>query len=275
MKKMLPICIAIALLSGCATNVQNIDTTAKTSQTSEIVNTSFNTIEWKHLDIPSNVKFKLDNNSQSFSSSQSAGPIASFTVPGDRGAITINLESFASSTLYAPNIMILDSKNTVLQTFGFEEFEYVPARLLDADLVKGKFTFIPPLTAKEIKVLVFTTPEDLQTSTELLHPAKAYAIARNTVPPEIPNPVAQHSPYGTFRLDIASGVSSVPVVNSTPIVADQAPSKAETKYFYLNSIEKSVNNGDINKAMKLLDEAERLGIEDARSTFIRALEAKK
>lgn len=171
--------------------------------------------------------------------------------------------------------MILDSKNTVLQTFGFEEFEYVPARLLDADLVKGKFTFIPPLTAKEIKVLVFTTPEDLQTSTELLHPAKAYAIARNTVPPEIPNPVAQHSPYGTFRLDIASGVSSVPVVNSTPIVADQAPSKAETKYFYLNSIEKSVNNGDINKAMKLLDEAERLGIEDARSTFIRALEAKK
>ena len=118
-----------------------------------------------------------------------------------------------------------------------------------------------------------TTPGDLQGSTELLHPAKAYAIARNTVPPEIPNPIAQHSPYGEFTLDISSPLLQNTSPTAATTVADQGPALEESKGFYLSSIERAVRNNDINKAMKLLDEAERLGIEDARSTFINAIES--
>ncbi|MBC7002371.1 hypothetical protein BIZ37_07355 [Photobacterium sp. BZF1] len=271
MKKILPLCIAASLLAGCANNIENIDTAAAANQAQV---DSLSNLNWTPLKLPSDVTFELNEDSQTLAYSDSAGPVAAFLVPANRGAITVNLKSYATTTLYAPSIKVLDENNKELEHYSYADFVYKPARMLEGDLVEGTFSFIPTYNTEEVKVLVYTNPQDLQTSTELLHPAKAYARARSTVEPDIPNPHAQHSPYGKFSMRISSPqIDNASVAFTKPRV-DQAPAMEETQGYYLNSIENAVNNGDINKAMQLLEEAERLGIKEARPTFINAVENK-
>ena len=169
---------------------------------------------------------------------------------------------------------MFDDKGNELEHYSFDNFVYQPARMLEGDRVEGKFSFVPTYGTKEVNVLVYTDSDDLQTTTELLHPAKAYARARSTVEPDIPNPHAQHSPFGSFSMRVSSPqIDNASVAFTQPRV-DQAPAMEETQGYYLNSIENAVNNGDINKAMQLLEEAERLGIKEARPTFINAVENK-
>lgn len=271
MKKLLPLCIAAALLGGCASNENIVDTSASAAQATQR-NASLAQIDWKPLSLPSDVAFELNTKSQTYYAADSAGPIAAFKVPANRGAITLKLKSFANNTIYAPNIKILDQNNKELENYRFDQFAYQPAKLLDGDRVEGDFSFVPAYNTDEVRILVYTTPQDVQQSTEMLHPAKAYARARHTVEPDIPNPYAQHSPYGRFAMRISSPQLDNAAVTFNKPIPDQAPAMEESRGYYLNSIENAVINGDIDKAMKLLDEAERLGIKDARSTFIKAVE---
>jgi maltose operon protein len=55
-------------------------------------------------------------------------------------------------------------------------------------------------------------------------------------------------------------------------VAKPAPAMlSETEAFYQSQIEKAVKAGDIDKAMKLVNEAERAGSTKAKSVFIDAV----
>lgn len=48
----------------------------------------------------------------------------------------------------------------------------------------------------------------------------------------------------------------------------------DTETYFNNAIKQAVKNGDVDKALKLLDEAERLGSTTARSTFISSVKAR-
>lgn len=274
MNKTFPILLLATLLSGCVTSQDEVTTAAKNQVEKNLQ--SISQIAWTPIQIPSTTKFTIDDTSQHLNNTLSKSAIAAFTVPANRGAITIELKSYADKTIYSPTVQIYNSKNQLIQEYASAQFKYEPAAMLENDRLVGKFTFLPPLTEKEARILVFSTPEDLTKSTTVLHPAKAYAIARSTQPPEIADPVVQHSgSKGQFSLILSSpSLANNQMLSSAP-VGDHAPTIKETKGYYLNSIENAVNNGDLNKAMKLLDEAEKLGIADARPTFINAVEAKK
>jgi maltose operon protein len=62
-------------------------------------------------------------------------------------------------------------------------------------------------------------------------------------------------------------------------VAAPAPQKSEpmlndTESYFNQAIKDAVAKGDVDKALKLLDEAERLGSKSARSTFISSVKGK-
>ena len=48
----------------------------------------------------------------------------------------------------------------------------------------------------------------------------------------------------------------------------------DTESYFNNGIKQAVAKGDIDKALKLMNEAERLGSKSARSTFIGAVKGK-
>ena len=179
---------------------------------------------------------------------------------------------------------------------------------MSADRLEGVMRLTPALGQQKIYVLVFTTDNDLQQTTKLVDPAKAYAKGTGNAVPDIPDPLARHTTDGLVKLKVSTnsassvlvgplfgssgpgpvtvGNTAAPVyaapVAAAPAAAASAPAPAkkaepvlnDTETYFNNAIKQAVKNGDVDKALKLLDEAERLGSTTARSTFISSVKGK-
>ena len=66
---------------------------------------------------------------------------------------------------------------------------------------------------------------------------------------------------------VVAPVAAAPAAKSEPMLDD-------TETYFNNGIKQAVKQGDIDKALKLMNEAERLGSKSARSTFISSVKGK-
>ena len=172
---------------------------------------------------------------------------------------------------------------------------------------------IAMLLAQEPRLLLVDEPAagmtlaEREQTTTLLDPAKAYAKGVGNAVPDIPDPIARHTTDGLLKLKVktsssssvlvgplfgSSGPGPVTVGNTAaPAVTYAAPAAAvaapapqpvkksepmlnDTESYFNQGIKDAVAKGDVDKALKLLDEAERLGSKSARSTFISSVKGK-
>jgi maltose operon periplasmic protein len=249
-----------------------------------------------------------------------SGPVAAYSVPANIGELNITLTSEVNkqTRVYAPNVLILDQNMTPSAFFPSNYFTYQEPGVMSADRLEGVMRLTPALGQQKIYVLVFTTPQDLQQTTTLVDPAKAYAKGTGNAVPDIPDPIARHVTDGTLKLKVkTSSASSVLVgplfgssgpgpvtvgntaapvysapapaatptnttVAAAPVAATATPAPAaksepvlnDTESYFNNAIKQAVKEGNIDKALKLLNEAERLGSTSARSTFISSVKGK-
>ncbi|MDM3268375.1 MULTISPECIES: maltose operon protein MalM [Citrobacter] len=237
------------------------------------------------------------------------GPVAAWSVPANIGELTLTLSSEVNkqTSVFAPNVLILDQNMTPSAFFPSSYFTYQEPGVMSADRLEGVMRLTPALGQQKLYVLVFTTDKDLQQTTTLLDPAKAYAKGVGNAIPDIPDPIARHTTDGLLKLKVktsssssvlvgplfgSSGPGPVTVGNTAaPAVAYAAPAAAvaapapqpvkksepmlnDTESYFNQGIKDAVAKGDVDKALKLLDEAERLGSKSARSTFISSVKGK-
>jgi maltose operon protein len=269
--KNLELYLWVVFVAGC-TSVPDVSTQAKNLASNKSVSVA--ELNWQELSLPTDINFEFNEKSQVLLDDNSTGPVASFVIPADRGPVNIVLTSHVGKelTLYVPNILVTNSKGGVLYHIKSSKFNYIPARLLEGDRVQKQFTIVPQIGADQVNVLIYTTSEDLKSSTTVIHPAKAFAIGTGTQPPMIPDLTAVHSEYGQLHLT----VTAVSLTNRTPTrpAIDYVPEIEAKSAYYLNSIQNSVEQGDIDHAMTLVSEAEKLGISSARATFINAVQSR-
>ncbi|HGH3374255.1 TPA: maltose operon protein MalM [Kluyvera cryocrescens] len=234
------------------------------------------------------------------------GKVVAYSVPANIGELTLTLTSEVNkqTNVFAPNVLILDQNMTPSAYFPSSYFTYQAPGVMSADRLEGEMRLTPALGQQKLYVLVFTTDKDLQQTTTLLDPAKAYAKGIGNAVPDIPDPVAKHTTDGLVKLKVktnssssvlvgplfgSSGPAPVTVGNTAapayaapvaaPVAAPAPAAKAEpmlndTESYFNNGIKQAVAKGDIDKALKLMNEAERLGSKSARSTFIGAVKGK-
>ena len=238
------------------------------------------------------------------------GPVAAYSVPANIGELTLTLTSEVNkqTSVFAPNVLILDQNMTPSAFFPSSYFTYQEPGVMSADRLEGVMRLTPALGQQKLYVLVFTTEKDLQQTTTLLDPAKAYAKGVGNSIPDIPDPIARHTTDGLLKLKVktsssssvlvgplfgSSGPGPVTVGNTAaPAAAYAAPAPAavataapapakksepmlnDTESYFNKAIKDAVAKGDVDKALKLLDEAERLGSTSARSTFISSVKGK-
>lgn len=238
-----------------------------------------------------------------------SGPVAAYSVPANIGELTLTLSSEVNkqTSVFAPNVLIFDQNMTPSAFFPSSYFTYQEPGVMSADRLEGVMRLTPALGQQKLYVLVFTTDKDLQQTTTLLDPAKAYAKGVGNAVPDIPDPIARHTTDGLLKLKVktsssssvlvgplfgSSGPGPVTVGNTAaPAVAYAAPAAAvaapapqpvkksepmlnDTESYFNQAIKDAVAKGDVDKALKLLDEAERLGSKSARSTFISSVKGK-
>lgn len=271
MKKWLAPLLVGVFVTGCTSTTQ-LD--LQQNQSAEKFITHLDSVAWNSIDIPTEVEFTFDQSSQLLLDGISAGPVAGFVIPGNRGSLDISLTSLVSNDLqvYAPTIVIIDGQGKEIYKKAFSDFKYYPAKMLDNDKFVTTFNVIPDTSGQELKVLIYTTATDLAGKTQVLHPAKVHALARHTQPPEIADPYAKHALSGHLRLGItANDIVSKHITTQT----DARPQGTELTVYYHAEIQKAVAENNIPKALGLLDEAKALGIKDAQEVFVQAINKKQ
>ncbi|MDM2909583.1 maltose operon protein MalM [Citrobacter sp. Cpo012] len=266
-------------------------------------------LTWTPVDQSKTQSTQLANAGQRLDVDGITGPVAAYSVPANIGELTLTLTSEVNkqTSVFAPNVLILDQNMTPSAFFPSSYFTYQEPGVMSADRLEGVMRLTPALGQQKLYVLVFTTDKDLQQTTTLLDPAKAYAKGVGNAVPDIPDPIARHTTDGLLKLKVktsssssvlvgplfgSSGPGPVTVGNTAaPAVTYAAPAAAvaapapqpvkksepmlnDTESYFNQAIKDAVAKGDVDKALKLLDEAERLGSKSARSTFISSVKGK-
>lgn len=273
--------------------------------------TALQQLTWTPVDQSKTQTTQLSTSGQQLNVPGITGPVLAFSVPANIGEISLTLTSEVNkqTSVFSPNVLILDQNMTPSAFFPSDYFSYQEPGVMSADRLEGVMRLTPALGQQKLYALVFTTPHDLQKTTKLLDPAKAYAKGTGNAVPDIPDPIARHTTDGTIKLKVSnntassvlvgplfgsSGTGPVTVGNTaapaTAYAAPAAPAVApaaapapakksepvlnDTETYFNQAIKQAVAKGDVDKALKLLDEAERLGSTTARSTFISSVKGK-
>ncbi|MEZ2586551.1 maltose operon protein MalM [Kluyvera intermedia] len=309
MKKSL---VALCLTAGLMASVPGISLAdvnyvpQNTSAAPTIPMSSLQQLTWTPVDQSKVQSTQIAVGGQTLNVPGITGKVVAYSVPANIGELTLTLSSEVNkqTTVFAPNVLILDQNMTPSAYFPSSYFTYQEPGVMSADRLEGVMRLTPALGQQKLYVLVFTTEKDLQQTTKLLDPAKAYAKGIGNAIPDIPDPIAKHTTDGLVKLKVktnssssvlvgplfgSSGPAPVTVGNTAAptyaapaaaVAAAPAPAaKAEpmlndTESYFNNGIKQAVAKGDIDKALKLMNEAERLGSKSARSTFIGAVKGK-
>ncbi len=294
-KSLLSLCLSLSLLGASPALVYAAENTANTAPS--IPGQTLHNLSWTPLVPPVTQDITLGSTSQEINQGEISGAVAAFALPADRGSLEVTLASIATGkSVYAPNVLVLDEQMRPAAFFPSDYFTYQKPGIVSSDRLEGTLKLTPALGQKQIYLLVYTTRQDLTTTTQMVNPAKAFAAGVGNAVPDIPDPIARHTRTGTLSLKVtaeqktgnvmigqffpssassASPASSPVVVGNTQAAAapaaaakPDAPMLNDSESYYNNAIKKAVAAGDVDKALKLLDEAERLGSKTARKTFI-------
>ena len=132
-------------------------------------------------------------------------------------------------------ILLLDAQRNPTRTLDESAFPYTEATLFSSNRFSGKFRLLP----NERFMVVYANTADLQRKLTLPHPEKLKARAMNLVP-------AGEAPQ------IRPNTSNVVPRQQTGLISTQ------TQQYYQQAIQQAVKNNQIEQAMQLVAEAERL-----------------
>lgn len=260
-------------------------------------------LSWLPVTPPASNDIALNASSQSLNQGEITGPVAAVTLPADRGSLEITLTSVVKDRrVYVPNVLVLDEQMRPAAFYPGSYFPYQKPGVVSQDRLEGTLKLTPALGQKQIYLLVYTTRQDLTTTTQLTNPAKAYAEGVGNAVPSIPDPIASHVTDGQISLKVKAeqGSGNVmigqvfnqpqpqPVVvgsTAAPAAVAAAPAPAapaakaepmlsDTETYFNQGIRQAAKAGDIDKALRLMNEAERLGSTSARQTFISSVKGK-
>ena len=248
----------------------------------------------------------IDGNSPVFTFPEGKSYFAAFKLPSNSGDLKITIAGLIDKTLFNPTVLLLDSQFKLTRTISSDIITYKPARMLDGDRVEGVFTIDRSYVGNpnnETYMVVYTTQAALSQTTQAMSPSKMMAKSLSVQDYGAKDPLIPHSAWGVLTLEVEDMSASksgdnfykpvyqeaidanAPIVDPTPnklvvpaatattlTAAKTAPAMlSETESFYNAQIEKAVKAGDIDKAMQLVNEAERAGSTKAKSVFIDAV----
>jgi len=213
-----------------------------------------------------------------------------FALPKGSKSFEIRLYSQAGKTVLAPSAMLLDSNLRPTRILDADDFIYAPAAGLKGDSLDARLrvdrTYLDN-PGNEYYLVLYANEGQLSGQTTLEHPAKAYAKALGNEPPSLPDPVAQHSPTGVIKMvlieDKAAGQQAntyVPAYSTGREMGNDLPSVPapavlpETQAYYRQGIDAALASKDLERALRLADEAARIGDASAKAYLLERIEIK-
>lgn len=181
-KRLIALCLSAGLLAS-ALGISLADVNYVPQNTSDapaIPSAALQQLTWTPVDQSKTQTTHLATDGQQLNVPGIRGPVAAYSVPANIGELTLTSEVNKQTSVFAPNVLILDQNMTPSAFFPSSYFTYQEPGVMSADRLEGVMRLTPALGQQKLYVLVFTTEKDLQQTTQLLDPAKAYAKASVT-----------------------------------------------------------------------------------------------
>ena len=211
-KTLVALCLSAGMLA-CAPGMSLADVNfvpQNTSAAPAIPGAALQQLVWTPVDQSKTQTVDLLTGGQRLDVAGISGPVAAWSVPANIGELTLTLTSEVNKQkqIFAPNVLILDQNMTPSAFFPSSYFTYQQPGVMTADRLEGVMRLTPALGQQKLYVLVFTTEKDLQQTTTLLDPAKAYAKGAGNAVPDIPDPIARHTTDGVLKLKVKTNSGS-------------------------------------------------------------------
>jgi maltose operon protein len=244
--------------------------------------TNFSTIRYDTIAQPGQYDYLISNENQAFSFTTGKSFVQGLELPKTEGEINVTISSVVMSSVFIPSVLILDAQFKPIRLIADEQIKYAKATILNSDRYIGQFTLQENERAKY--VLIFTTEQAMNGETQLeplAQEALSSGAAKVAERVYINHPVS-HSSVGAVRiavdfvLDSRVGEvnlkSEIGVMSDTTHLANEIITvESETKAMFTQLIRQAVKSGDLNKAMNMVQEAERAGFSESRQVLIDAI----
>ncbi len=290
MKKTLLATVLLALISLPVSANQSVHINPQT----------LSTVQWQDIEFSKNIKTELSvNQNQTFTRSFAGteSPVAAYRIPANQGALTIDIYSqIVDGNVFIPNAVVLDANFNVAASSPSSLFKFQKERGMLPNRFPAELNLTPISGQDYIYLLIYTTEQDLAKTTMVPHPAKIYAKAMGNQPPAINDIEVKHSRSGEIIVNVSNeqgtrfiglndilptqsskkttavGTTSVAAVHNNKTVS--TPVDKDTEAYFNQAVNKALKAGDINKALNLVNEAEKLGLTSPRQTFLKQVSSK-
>ncbi|MFB0974514.1 MAG: MalM family protein [Tolumonas sp.] len=284
--------LTVLTLAGCANQSgikqqPDIDNSAEARQAltqATICCTDFSSVTMQQLH---NGIIAIDASSpvMQFASGRSA--FYAGAIPAEYYGADVTAASLVGKTAMPLQVMLLDAQRNPTRTLDETAFPFIEATLFSSNRFSGKIRLLP----NERFMVIYANTADLQRKLTLPHPEKLKARAKNIAPPPYPDLQIPYSPWGTVELKFSNPVAPMSVtetviqptaatshVSATPVKAEPSVQTTtvsqQTRLYYQQAIQQAVRDNQIELAMQLVAEAEKLGFTEARNVFVEAVKQK-
>lgn len=238
--------------------------------------------------------------------------VIGYKIPANQGTLKIKVKSLVvdNNHIFVPNLLVLDSNYNVSLKYPATQFKKAEERGLEGNQLQADLSLTPVSGQDFVYLLIYTTAQDLNGQTQFTHPAKLYEKAKGNQPPAIADLMVKHTNSGKIELEV-DGIQSTQFIGlgniakggalfeskqeaqATQTVGIASPSKAKvqskvqakeepltqpveqtTEQYFNQAVKNALKNNDINKAMNLVNEAEKLGLTQPRKIFLQQVSSK-
>ncbi|WP_221076681.1 MalM family protein [Agarivorans aestuarii] len=282
---------------------------------SELSQLSYNSVSYDYI-----AEETVSSQNQAFEFTSGKSYVLAYKVAALNTDIPVKIETIIGETVFAPTVALLNENFEVNRVVPASAFKYQELKGFSVNKLAATFRINSEQRQgreRDAYMLVYTTEQSLEQSTQIVHPERSRAKAQAKADPNLPDPFIPHSPLGlvnvTFNPDLSKGFfadeawfggannndPSLATVEEAPgaeiaaggtavVAASSAQAVAagpdnrklkkamlpETEAFYNKLIEDMIRQDEVEKALKLVEEAEYAGSRSARNTFIEAVKNK-
>ena len=233
------------------------------------VNTvSLDQVDFQRLSLEHNNRVDITDESPIMRFSEGNSYVAALLLPNNLSHFTFHLESPANATVFVPSVVFLDRHNQPVMEASDAQFTTNDTFLINETISKAQ-------TALIRYALIYSKDSEFDGKTAMRDVAREYEQQKGKTLSEVsyPIPYAQHSPIG--RLDVSLDQVFYHAEKTRDKMTELTTEKgseasvilSDTEQFYLNQISKAIKEKDNERAIKLVQEAQRAGSTKAQSYY--------
>ncbi|MFZ3465821.1 MalM family protein [Vibrio harveyi] len=288
-------------LTACAASPTLEATTLQSVPEAAVCCNNFSEFPWLELGTNEQIEFSINADSPVGRFAEGNSYFAAFKLPARSSKVNIQLAShMVNGEVFAPKLITLDKAFNIVNINVHDSFDIETTGMLTRTQYQLSFTLD---VEKTPYFIVYTDESELGDSIQIPHPAKERAVELGQPMPMVTDPKYTYEAFGSLEVAIKTlslaapsrttetqkaAVVVAPVKLSAPASATMQTSSAvssntksasmsvhaDTRAYYFESIRAAVKNNQTSKAMTLLEEANRLGIDGAQKVFVDAVDNK-